>query len=461
MDQVRELLESGGGTEIAFAPDKTAQLELAQTLTALANARGGTLLLGVTRAGSVRGVRDVRAACDLALSAALLVAPPLVLPMPEEVEVGGRTLIAVRVPNGLPGVHAVDGRYLIRDGPRDRPLSLVEVHELMMQRGVIRFETHVPADAGLEELDWDRVRQYTDRLAYLPQADPQEALKQRACLGSRDGTLCPTHAGLLLFGRLPQRWIPGAAITAVRYVGSEISDDFVHEEIGGPLADQIRKAEAFLRANSSQQVSLEGLIREERPAYPADVLREVIVNAVAHRDYAIQGESIRISVFGDRIEVYSPGLLPGQVTVENIVDERFSRNPVIVQVLADMGFIERLGYGIDRMLRLMHEAGQPAPRFEETAAGFRVTLYARHPHRTQAYSRRAQLDLNPRQESALQYVIEHRRITNREYQRLCPDVSAETVRRDLADLVHKDVLLRIGNKRATYYILKDASLATA
>jgi len=145
--------------------------------------------------------------------------------------------------------------------------------------------------------------------------------------------------------------------------------------------------------------------------------------------------------------------------VENIVDERFSRNPVLVQVLADMGFIERLGYAIDRMIRSMAQAGLPAPEFQERTSGFRVILRADRrvldaPARPWAY-----LDLNPRQEKAVQYIIEHQRVANRECQALCPDVSAETIRRDLSDLVHKDVLLRIGRERATYYILKDANLA--
>jgi len=80
-------------------------------------------------------------------------------------------------------------------------------------------------------------------------------------------------------------------------------------------------------------------------------------------------------MFSDRIEVYSPGRLPGHVTLKNILEERFSRNEVIVQVLSDMGFIERLGYGIDRMVRLMGEEELPAPVFQETANGFKVTLY--------------------------------------------------------------------------------------
>jgi ATP-dependent DNA helicase RecG len=162
-------------------------------------------------------------------------------------------------------------------------------------------------------------------------------------------------------------------------------------------------------------------------------------------------------MYADRVEFYSPGRLPGHVTVDNLVEERYSRNETIVQILSDMGFIERLGYGIDRMIRLMADAGRPEPGFEETAAGFQVTLVgpgeALVDEGTGARPWR-HLGLNERQEVALAYLAEHERITNREYQDLCPDVSPETIRRDLADLVQKDLLLKIGKKRATYYIFK-------
>jgi len=178
---------------------------------------------------------------------------------------------------------------------------------------------------------------------------------------------------------------------------------------------------------------------------------------VAHRDYSLHGDGIRIFMFSDRIEFHSPGRLPGHVTVANIVEERFSRNEAIVQVLADMGFIERLGYGIDRMIQLLHDEGLPEPQFKETANGFLVTLRG-HGDRFLAAPEMpggwAYMGLSERQKKALAYLAEHQRITNREYQELCPEVSAETIRRDLADLVHKEILLRIGRKRATYYILK-------
>jgi ATP-dependent DNA helicase RecG len=457
--EIRAILQEGNGAEIAFVPERSAKLALSETLSALANARGGTVLLGVTKAGAVRGVREIDSQCEKTLSAALLTSPPLVLPLPEEVTIDSRTVIAVQVPAGLPNVYAIEGRYLVRDGEHNRPLKATEVHQLMAQRGIVRFETQASPTAPLDGLDWDRVRQYVNKLQHFQDLDAKQILQRRGCLVKESGTARPTNAGLLLFGQVPSQWVTNAEITAIRYPGREMGDEFVREDISGPLPDQIRKAEAFLKANTVQEIVLQGLTREEHPMYPGDVLREAVVNAVAHRDYIVQGESIRIFIFSDRVQVYSPGKLPGHVTVENIARERFSRNPVIVQVLADMGFIERLGYGIDRMLHLLQQAGHPPPQFAETEAGFQVTLYARTAVPEIQRIRWAHLELNPRQELALRYVIEHDRITNREYNEICPDVSAETIRRDLSDLVHKDVLLRIGRKRATYYILKDATLA--
>ena len=277
--------------------------------------------------------------------------------------------------------------------------------------------------------------------------------------GGKRGGYRPTNAGILLFGIQPERFVKSSEVIVARYPGREMSDAFVREDIRGTLPDQIRRAEAFLVSNMKRGVRLVSLEREEQVEYPTKAVREAIVNAVAHRDYSIRGDEIRIFMFSDRIEFYSPGRLQGHVTVNNIVEERFSRNEVIVQVLADMGFIEHLGYGIDRMIKLMRDYGLPAPRFQETAGGFRVTLYGHGEGLVSEeeeidLSRWSHLDLNERQEKALAYLLEKERITNREYQELCPDVSSETIRRDLADLVNKNVLLKIGRKRATYYIFK-------
>ena len=457
--EIKTLIQHGSGERVAFVHERSAKAALAETLLAFANTRGGVAVLGITRAGAVRGLRNPETEIEKALSAALQITPPLVLPIPVSAQIDGRVVVTVEVPDGLPHVYSLQDRYLCRDGAKNQAMKAAQVQELMVQRGVLALEAQVAAAATLEDLDWSQANIYANRLPGFQELEVQEILRRRGCIASEDGTQRPTIAGMLLFGRLPVPETTHASITAVRYAGTTPGDVFSREDIEGPLAAQIRRAEAFLLTHTTQRVSLEGLAREDEPAYPREVLREVIVNAVAHRDYAVRGESIQVFVFSDRIEIYSPGRLPGHVTIENMVRERFSRNPVIVQVLSDLGFVERLGYGIDRMLLLLEQEGYRPPRFEETSAGFRVTLYAKAPRLPAQPRAWLHLELNPRQERALDYVVDRGRIANREYQALCPDVSAETIRRDLSDLVHKDILIRIGRKRATYYILKDASLA--
>jgi ATP-dependent DNA helicase RecG len=130
-----------------------------------------------------------------------------------------------------------------------------------------------------------------------------------------------------------------------------------------------------------------------------------------------------------------------------------------LQVLADLGFVERLGFGLNRVMETMRNHRLRPPRFEEAAGSFRVTLYA--PTETlptvetlAAMEAYRDLNLNLRQQQALLFIRQNRRITNRDYQDLCPGVHPETLRRDLADLVERGLAIKVGDKRATYYILK-------
>ncbi len=314
------------------------------------------------------------AAQDRALKAALATDPPLIIPLPQSAEMDEKPVLVVTIPPGLPHVYSYKGKYLVRDGDRNRPLTPRHLRRLMMERGAVSFEALVPDGARLDDIAWEKVEQYLATLEGLSATNREEALLQRGCLTRGDDILRPTYAGLLLFGCEPQRWVPTCKILAVRYPGRTMDDSFIREEILGTLPEQIRRAEAFVVSNMRRGVRLQALERAEETEYPTEVVREAIVNAIAHRSYQVRGNEIRVLMFSDRIEFYSPGRLPGHVTVENLVDERFSRNECIVQVLSDMGFIERLGYGIDRMIRHMAEAKLPPPSFRETAAGFQVSL---------------------------------------------------------------------------------------
>jgi ATP-dependent DNA helicase RecG len=454
------LLTEGMGPNLHWFPEDVSLSSLAATLVGMANTIGGTVLLGITpRSGQIQGLSDPEGAIDRVFQAALLADPPLVLPLPRIHQQEGDQILSVTVPPGLPHVYSLEGRYLGRSGRQDTPLSAKRLRALLMERGVLQFETRVPPDASFQDLDPEQIAAYL-ALLNLPGGEAQEEiLLRRGCLQRVDGELCPTYAGLLLFGRHPQRWLPSATVLAARFPGVSFSDQFVKHDIRGTLPEQLHQAETFVRDNLRSVVRLVGLTHQETPEYPLEAVRELLVNAVAHRDYNQQGDCVHLHVFSDRLEVHSPGRLPGPVNLENLLEARFSRNAVIVQVLSDMGFVERLGYGLNRVVTVMRQNHLRLPSFEEIGGSFRVTLFAATFGTTPAeqmpdLSVYQGLDLNPRQQSALGYLANHRRITNRAYQELCPEVSPETLRRDLADLVRKGVLLKIGDKRATYYIFK-------
>ncbi len=196
---------------------------------------------------------------------------------------------------------------------------------------------------------------------------------------------------------------------------------------------------------------VKGLEREETTEYPQFAVREAIVNAICHRDYRLKGRRIEIRMYADRLEVISPGGLPGFITIDNIVDEHFSRNPRIVNGLFQWGYIEELGLGIDRMMEEMEQAGHRPPMFDARPYSFSVTL---HNSREKLTAPDWVRNTNHRQARALQYIRDHGSITNREYRNLCQGVSAETLRLDLADMVERGILLKVGSKKGTYYILK-------
>ena len=373
--EIITLLDQGKSEKLDWFPDDVTVSELASVLTGMANHEGGSVLLGIApRAAQVIGVRDVEYLTDIVFQAALLVDPPLVLPIPRILEIREKQVLSVVVPPGLPHAFNLHGRYLIRKAERTEPLKPTQLRALMIRRGSLQFEAQVADGASLDDLDFDQINTYRGTLDLPPDEPLENLLIRRGCLRDCDGLLKPTYAGLLLFGRYPQQWTPSATILAARFSGIAISDQFVKQEIRGTLPSQLRQAETFVRDQLRSVVRLVGLSRQETPEYPLEAVRELLVNAIAHRDYNQGGDSIHLHIFADRLEVHSPGDLPGPVTIENLLEARFSRNPILAQVLSDLGYVERLGYGLNRVFTVMRQNNLPEPHFVEAGGAFRVTL---------------------------------------------------------------------------------------
>ncbi|GAB1420574.1 hypothetical protein MASR2M15_06780 [Anaerolineales bacterium] len=366
---------------------------------------------------------------------------------------------AIRVPRSIE-LHALaDGRLLIRSGAKNRPLGGQEILRLASAKSTGDFESELVPGATRDDFSPKMIEEYLNKRAERTKrpfkGDVNELLKEVGALTS-DGK--PTVVGILMFNEYPQQWLPQSSVVFAKFVGttprgeSGLAGYTRREELTGPLPRLVESVWNLVWSEMAVSAVVKGLEREEKTEYPQFAVREAIVNAICHRDYRLRGRRIEVRMYSDRLEVISPGGLPGFITIENIKDEHFSRNPRIVNGLFQWGYIEELGLGIDRMLEVMEQAGHRPPTFDARPYSFAVTLYN---ERKQPQQPQWVRDTNHRQAKALQYIREHESITNREYRSLCEGVSSETLRLDLADMVEKGILMKVGAKKGTYYVIKE------
>lgn len=442
------------GQQLIFLPEADPE-QLAEAMVALANASGGLIVLGLDKSGHLAETIWEEEAEGALRTAAASCRPPI----PSEwqaIETPQQVLIGIQVARSADLHSLADGRVLVRSGSENHPLTGDEIRQLATSKSAGDFESSSVAGATQDDFDQEIIDEYLAKREARGAARLSSLSTLLFEIGATTRSGEPTVAGILLFGKNPQAFLPQSGIVFVKFPDTEPRGEDGNagygrrDELQGPLARMVERAWNIVWEEMRVGARVDDLEREELTEYPRFAVREALINAVAHRDYRIRGRRIEIRMYTDRMEVISPGDLPGYITLDNLVEEHFSRNPRIVNGLYQWGYIEELGLGIDRMIEEMVQAGHPPPEFRATPYSFTVTLQ----QRTQRSSSRQSLNMNERQERALAYVSEYGSITNREYQRLCPDVTSETLRLDLVDLVEKNLLLKIGSKKGTHYIFK-------
>jgi ATP-dependent DNA helicase RecG len=449
------MLKNNPGQRLAYLIDASVE-PLAECLVAFANGDGGLIVLGVDEDGlPTESIWEEEA--EGALREAARMCRPPVTSHWQPVETRRGTLVGIQVPRSLELHSLADGRILVRSGNSNRLMAGREVQALAASRQSAEFETEVVPGARPSDLDPEIVREYLDKREARGSALVTSTTDLLFEIGATDREGNPTTLGILLFGKSPQTFFPQSGVVFVKFPGIEprAEDGGIgygrRDELSGPLSRIVERAWNIIYEEMRVGASVNGLEREELTEYPRFAVREAVVNAVAHRDYRIKGRRIEIRMYADRMEVISPGALPGYMTLDNLVEEHFSRSPRLVSGLYQWGYIEELGLGIDQMIEEMVQAGHDPPEFRATAYSFTVTLSNK---KERAAVPKWTRSMNERQTRALTYVRENGSVTNREYQQICPDVSSETLRLDLVDLVDRGILLKIGSKKGTYYILK-------
>lgn len=456
---LHSLLAQRPGPMLAFVPEPDAE-RLAQCLVSLANSAGGTIILGADERGTVYD--DVGDELEPVIGRALqMLQPPLrVTDLPEvlteETPRGRVTTITVRPASYQLSIEGRD--VFVRVGATNLRLTPEQAASAAGAREPREFEDEFVPGATLADLDDDVIDEYQrNRLRRGPRG---EALTHGELLreaGAVDAAGHVTHAGLLLFGRQPHQFLPQVGVVVVRFRGTSMRETVSANEryarrveVVGPAARLVERTWEVLFEEIAGEPVVQGLQRRESYAYPLEAVREAVVNAICHRDYRIVGQRIEIRLFDDHMEIMSPGGLPGHITLDNILDEHYSRNPRLVRGLYYWGYIEELGQGVDIIYEAMRREHHPPPEFRDTGRALTVTLSNAVDDIELQYGEQ----FNPRQVRALRFLATHEQITNRDYQGLCPEVTPETLRLDLRDLVEKGILLKIGAKRGTYYVRK-------
>ncbi len=473
------IIESTEGPRLAFVDGADASL-IAENMVAFANTEGGVIVVGLQADGKPSAALPDSQDMDRVLRLAdELYNPPVVVEHWEEIPVepsrqllvpasesGGDSFMraeqapvyAIRVPRSTE-LHALaDGRVLIRSGKVNRPLGGQEIQRLASAKNTGDFETEAAPGATIDDFSRAMIDEYLEKRAERTKRPYSgEVNRMLAEIGAITADGKPTVCGLLLFSEYPQRWLPQSGVVFAKFVGttprgeSGLAGYSRREELIGPVPRLIEATWNLVWSEMAISAVVKGLEREETFEYPQFAVREALVNAICHRDYRLRGRRIEVRMFSDRLEVISPGGLPGFITVENIKDEHFSRNPRLVGGLFHWGYIEELGLGIDRMMEVMEQAGHSPPKFDARPYSFALSL---HNERSLPELPEWSRDTNHRQARALQYIRETGSITNREYRGLIHTVSAETLRLDLVDLVEKGILTRLGAKKGTYYVLR-------
>jgi len=292
------------------------------------------------------------------------------------------TIAVIEVtPSDLPPVR-YKGRVYIRVGPRRGIANEQEERQLSERRATLISTwdlTPVP-EATLADLAWRLFDDYRQQALAPEVIEANHRTREESLAALRFFDLrknCPTVAGLILFGTNPLHYLPGAYVQYLRFAGTSLADSPIdQQQISGDLASVIRTLHEKLAAIQTTAMTQGAGFRDSlTPAYPQWALRELLHNALMHRDYASTTPT-RVYVFDDRIEIQSPGGLYPPMTPANIRRTNAYRNPVLAEAAKVLGFVNKFGHGIARADKMLADSGNPALLLEAESGFVQVTIFA-------------------------------------------------------------------------------------
>ncbi len=453
-----------GDTEYERLDFKESAGYLKDIIPAMAMTLGGIVICGISDARQIIGCPLGQKTLDKVARAGHetgvdVQAHPLV--------VDGHELTVVAIPEVRDRiVTTTDGRLLRRVGSDNQPLRGDALGRFVRAREERSGEDEPIArldhmDLDLELINRALVSDKRPPIRRRAAGTLSRALVDLGVAEVTDASLDPQvlRAAILLFATQPTRYVKAAAVQIVRRVGVGPGPGPVsaRQDIDGPIPALLERTLVFIDEHTSHYEAVVGTHRETFAEYPPAVLREAILNALAHRDYGLVGATVDVTIWDDRIEIHSPGPLPGHITTENMRSEHYSRNRRIMRVLKTLNLVEEYGEGVDRMFHEMEARLMEPPHFAATPSSLTVTLYNRSILSIEDQAWLALLghleDLTVQERRTLVIARHEEGVTPRRLR----TVFGESFDVDalIASTVAKGLLVRVGRGGGARYVLSD------
>ncbi|OGU52956.1 MAG: transcriptional regulator [Ignavibacteria bacterium RIFOXYB2_FULL_35_12] len=342
------------------------------------------------------------------------------------------------------------GRYYKRIGSINTELTGNNLNEFLLKKSGKTWDDVIEERATQNDIDEESIKRFiniaekTNRLPDITGLTNFEILeKLRLTEGEKY-----KRAAIILFGKDPGKFYPSISVKIGKFGKS--ADELLYEEVEeGNLFKILQNVLNQLnRKFFRNPIDFEGMQRIEKGEYPIAAVREMLLNALAHKSY--NGAAIQIRIYDDKINIWNEGTLPPELTLDSLTKQHPSipRNPIIADVCYKGGFIDTWGRGTLKIINACKEAELPSPEIKEEFGGFSVTIFK--DVLTDELLRK--LGLNERQIKAVLYVKESGKITNKEYRDL-NNISDEGARIDLNDLIEKNIFIAEGSGRSSHYLL--------
>ena len=399
--ELREIIANGENSGVEFKRDDIRPEQLAKEIVALVNFQGGHILLGVEDNGTISGLKREKME-EWVMNVAADKVHPLVLPFYEEVNMGEAGRVAVLTfpqGNSKPYVRRHKGaeEIFIRVGSTSRAATREQQMRLYEIGGMLHTEALPVSRTSSADLDRVRIENYLKDIIRDPALpDSPQAWEDRlANLGFlvEPGGMC-TVAGMVLFGKQPRRRLKQAGLRVFAFNGKtkeyqarldlimdaplaarfDVRDGGRHVVDDGLTEKFLQAIDPFITEEPNRITG--GLRREKNRLYPIEAIREIVINALVHRDWT-RSVDIEVGLYEDRLEVISPGGLHNSMTVEKMIAGlRYSRNTVLMETMRDYGYVDYRGMGIrSKVLPLLKAHKHPEPTFEANEDHLKTTLY--------------------------------------------------------------------------------------